>query len=199
MCDGNGRREPKIAELHDLLRRAAQHEVARRRHWARGDDPNREELVEEIACDALLLTVNKLSSYRGESRFTTWAYAFVINVTSAKLARRARRPLPLTIGDQAWERLPDRLSADPQASTELREILGALRSAVERKLTAYQRRVFVAVALNNVPIDELAEHLGSNRNAIYKTLFDARRKLRAELEASGYRIPFSGLGDRART
>jgi RNA polymerase sigma-70 factor (ECF subfamily) len=182
-------RERKLAELHDLMQRAARHELVRRRHWASGRaSKDREDLVEEIAGDALLLVVNKLGTYRGESRFTTWAYAFVMNVTSAKLARQAARPLPLTIEDHDWDRLPDRLSADPQHSAEVREILGTLRSAVEQKLTERQRRVFVAVALNDVAIDELAQQLGANRNAIYKTLFDARRKLLVHLEATGYRI-----------
>ena len=189
---GRDPRERKLAELHDLMRRAARAELARRRHWASGPaSKDHEDLVEEIAGDALLLVVDKLGTYRGESRFTTWAYAFVMNVTSAKLARQAARPLPLTMENHDWDRLPDRLSADPQHSAEVREILGALRSAVEQKLTERQRCVFVAVALNEVAIDELAEQLGANRNAIYKTLFDARRKLRVHLEATGYRITAS--------
>src|SRR5262249_10361216 len=127
-------------------------------------------------------------TYRGESRFTTWAYTFVMNLTSAKLARQATRPLPLTMEDRDWDRLPDRLSVDPQHSAEVRRILGALPSAVEQQLTESHGRVFVAVALNEVAIDELAEQLGANRNAIYKTLFVARRKLLVHLEATGYRI-----------
>ena len=184
------RRERKLAELHDLMRRAARHEVARRRGWAGGPgSKDREDLVEDIACDALLLVVHKLGTYRGESRFTTWVYAFVMNVTSRKLARQAARSLLLTMEEQDWDRLPDRMSADPHHLAELGEILGALRSAVEQKLTERQRHVFVAVALNEVAIDELAEQLGANRNAIYKTLFVARRKLRVHLEDIGYRIP----------
>jgi RNA polymerase sigma-70 factor (ECF subfamily) len=187
---GADQRERKLAELHDLMQRAARHEVARRRHWASAPGlRDREDLVEEIAGDALLLVVDKLDTFRGESRFTTWVYALVMNVTSAKLARQAARPLPLTMEDHDWDRLPDRLSVDPQHSAEVREILAAVRSAVEQKLTERQRRVFVAVALNEVAIDELAEQLGANRNAIYKTLFDARRKLRVHLDAAGYRIP----------
>ena len=185
-----GRRTQKLAELRDLMARAARQELARRRHWpnaAAGKD--RDDLVEEIASDALFAVINKLDSYRGESRFTTWAYAFVINMASAKLARQARRSLPLMTDDQAWERLPDRLSVDPYSSAEVRDFLRALRTGVDRALTERQRHVFIAVALNGAPIDELAVQLGSNRNAIYKTLFDARRKLRAHLETAGYLLP----------
>ena len=185
-----GRRMEKLAELHNLMTRAARHELARRRHWPNAlDGKDRDDLAEEIAGDALFAVINKLDSYRGESRFTTWAYAFVINMASAKLARQARRSLPLTTDDQAWERLPDRLSVDPYSSAEVRDFLRALRTGVDRALTERQRQVFIAVALNDAPIDELAVQLGSNRNAIYKTLFDARRKLRAHLEATGHLMP----------
>ena len=185
-----GRRMEKLAELHNLMIRAARRELARRRHWPNAlDGKDRDDLAEEIAGDALFAVINKLDSYRGESRFTTWAYAFVINTVSAKLARQARRSLPLTTDDQAWERLPDRLSVDPYSSAEVRDFLRALRTGVDRALTERQRHVFIAVALNDAPIDELALQLGSNRNAIYKTLFDARRKLRAHLEAAGHLLP----------
>ena len=185
-----GRRMEKLAELHSLMTRAARRELARRRHWPNAvDGKDRDDLAEEIASDALFAVMDKLDSYRGESRFTTWAYAFVINTVSSKLARQARRSLPLTTEDQAWERLPDRLSTDPYSSAEVRDFLRALRTGVDRALTERQRQVFIAVALNEAPIDELAVQLGSNRNAIYKTLFDARRKLRAHLEAAGYLLP----------
>jgi RNA polymerase sigma-70 factor (ECF subfamily) len=185
-----GRRMQKLAELHKLMTRAARHELARRRHWPNAvEGKDRDDLAEEIASDALFAVTNKLDSYRGESRFTTWAYAFVINTVSAKLACQARRSLPLTTEDQAWERLPDRLSTDPYSSAEVRDLLRALRTGVDRALTERQRHVFIAVALNDAPIDELAVQLGSNRNAIYKTLFDARRKLRAHLEAAGHLLP----------
>ncbi|MGH8572712.1 MAG: RNA polymerase sigma factor, partial [Gammaproteobacteria bacterium] len=92
----------------------------------------------------------------------------------------------LALDETAWDRLPDRLAALPERAAEQRELLSALRRAVEEQLTGLQRRVFVAAALNDVPIDELALEIGSNRNAVYKTLFDARRKLRASLAASGH-------------
>jgi RNA polymerase sigma-70 factor (ECF subfamily) len=85
-----------------------------------------------------------------------------------------------------WERLPDRFGFDPAAESEWRDLLAALRRAVEKELTERQRRIFVALVLNGVPLDALVVELGSNRNAIYKTMFDARRKLRAALAANGY-------------
>src|SRR6202008_2491012 len=106
--------------------------------------------------------INKLDSYRGGTPFTTWAYGFVINTVSAKLARQACRPLPLTTEDQAWERL----STDPYGSAEVRDLLRALRTGVDRALTERQRQVFIAVALSDARLDGLAGHVGSNRNAV---------------------------------
>jgi RNA polymerase sigma-70 factor (ECF subfamily) len=87
---------------------------------------------------------------------------------------------------EEWERLPDRFGFDPARESEWRDLLAALRTAVEEKLTERQRRVFVALVLNGVPLDALTVVLGTNRNAVYKTMFDARRKLRAALAAKGY-------------
>jgi RNA polymerase sigma-70 factor (ECF subfamily) len=130
----------------------------------------------------------KLSTFRGESRFTTWAYRFVILEVSAKLGRHHWRdpavaglPLP----DEEWERLPDRFGIDPADGAEAAELLAAIRHCVEEVLTDHQRRMFVAVVINGVPLDALVTRLGVNRNAVYKTVFDARRKIRAFLVANG--------------
>jgi RNA polymerase sigma-70 factor (ECF subfamily) len=85
-----------------------------------------------------------------------------------------------------WDRLPGRFGFDPAQEVEWRDLLAALRRAVDDELTPRQRQVFVAIVLNDVPLDALALELASNRNAIYKMLFDARRKLRAALAANGY-------------
>jgi RNA polymerase sigma-70 factor, ECF subfamily len=86
-----------------------------------------------------------------------------------------------------WEQLPDSLTPRPDDSLEQREQLEVLASAIGQ-LTERQREVFVAIALNDVPIDVLALQLGSNRNAVYKNLFDARRTLRKRLAAAGHAV-----------
>jgi len=95
------------------------------------------------------------------------------------------------LGGEAWERLPDRFGFDPAQESEWRDLLAGLRRAVDEELTPRQREVFVAIVVNEVPLDALAAQLGSNRNAIYKMVFDARRKLRAALAANGYLGPES--------
>ena len=128
----------------------------------------------------------RIDDFQGLSRFTTWAYKFVIFEASSKVARHAWQRHPPSAEDLTWDRMPDTLTPEPGDQAERREQLAALVKAVEEDLTPRQREVFVAIALNDVSIDVLALQLGSNRNALYKNLFDARRKLRSSLAAAGH-------------
>jgi RNA polymerase sigma-70 factor, ECF subfamily len=96
----------------------------------------------------------------------------------------------------AWERIPDRLGADPAEHAESQELVAALRRAVTEVLSERQRRVFVAIVVDGDPLDALAVELGSTRNALYKMMFDARRKIRAHLVAYGYLDAEGGCHDR---
>ena len=112
----------------------------------------------------------------------------MINHVSVKTRQHLWSGRRVMFDETDWDRLPDRLIASPHRRTEQRAKLDALRTAVEEKLTARQREVFVSVALNEVPIDVVAVRLNRNRGAIYKALFDARTKLRACLLEAGYPI-----------
>jgi RNA polymerase sigma-70 factor (ECF subfamily) len=184
--DGHPRRDESVAKLHDVLRRAALHELHRRRGPLSG--PEFEDVAQQCADDAVVNVLAKLDDFRGLSRFTTWAYKFAIFEVSAKLARHAWRRHPPGAQELAFERLPDTLAPTPGERAERREQLATLTQAIERELTPRQREVFVAISLNEVPIDVLALQLESNRNAVYKNLFDARRKLRACLADAGYEV-----------
>jgi RNA polymerase sigma-70 factor (ECF subfamily) len=179
------RRDQAIARLHALLLRAARFELGRRRaalSHVRGEELD--DIATQAADDALMAVLAKLDDYRGASRFTTWAYKFALLEAGVKLRRRAWQEREVVLDPESW-----RGHADPGTSAheqlEQTETLEALRGAVDRSLTPHQRQVFVALALNEVPIDVLAERLETNRNALYKTLYDARRKLRRELAAAG--------------
>jgi len=182
-------RERRLPELHALLLRAARHETRRRRAWLGGaGERELDDIAHQAASDAVLAVMAKLDSFRGASRFTTWAYKFVVYEVSVKMRRHqwSGRPLP---GEQdAVERAAARLAPGPDVGTEQREAIAALKQAMDEVLTDHQRKVFVALALNDVPADGLAAILASNRNALYKTLHDARRKLRAHLEAAGHAL-----------
>lgn len=175
-----------VTRLHAMLVRVAHGEVRRRGPRLRITGPELDDLAYQAAADALLAITAKLGQFRGESRFTTWAYKFVIFEVSAKIGRHFWRNPGIPLDGEDWDRLPDRFGFDPAREAEWRDLLGVLHRAVDAELTARQRAVFVAIVLNGTPLDALVIELASNRNAIYKTLFDARRKLRAALAAHGY-------------
>jgi len=176
-----------VAELHALLLKAARFEVGRRgaevAHLRGGDG---EDLAQQAADDALMAVLRKLDDFRGESRFTTWAYKFALLEAAVKVRRRAWQGREVPLEDEAWATLSAPDSAGRGA--EEAELLAALREEIERALSPRQREVLVAVTLNGVPIDVLAERLGSTRGALYKTLHDARRKLREALAERGFRV-----------
>ncbi len=180
-------RQAAVAELHELLAKAARFEVSRRAaelpHLRGGD---LEDLAQQAADDALMAVLRKLDDFRGESRFTTWAYKFALLEAAVKVRRRAWQGREIPLEEEAWSQLAAAGSAARPA--EDAELLAALREEIEASLTPRQREVLVAVALNGVPIDVLAERLGSNRGALYKNLHDARRKLREALAARGFQI-----------
>jgi RNA polymerase sigma-70 factor (ECF subfamily) len=176
-------RDAAYARLHPLLLGFARRELARRA-WIGG--PELDDLAHHAAADALVAIRRRLPEFRGESRFLTWAYKFVLFEVAKKSGRHFWRTPHTPMDAEDWERLPDRFGLDPARESERRELLAALRRAVDEVLTAQQRRVFVARILNDIPLDALVEEFGTSRNAIYKTLYDARRKLRAQLVADGH-------------
>jgi RNA polymerase sigma-70 factor, ECF subfamily len=171
--------------LHGMLVEVARAELRRRSGRHRIAGVELDDLAHQAAADAMLAILGKLGEFRGESRFTTWAYKFVVFEVSAALGRHFWRHAPEHWDAEDWDRLPDRFALDPAESARTADLAAALRAAVEQDLTDRQRRVFAALVLNGVPLDALAAELGSTRNALYKTLFDARRRLRAGLIARG--------------
>jgi RNA polymerase sigma-70 factor (ECF subfamily) len=178
-------REAAVVRLHRLLLRAARFEVGRRRQ-ALPQLPldALDELAQEAADDATVSVLRRLDDFRGESRFTTWAYKFALLEAAVKVRRRAWRERELTLEPESWAQF-ELTTADVAAGAERAELLAAIQEGIRSVLTTHQRLVLVALALNGVPIDVLAERLGTTRGALYKTLHDARRKLRAHLERHG--------------
>lgn len=173
-------------ELHARLVSMALAEVRRRQSSTPVTGPELDDIAHQAAGDAMLAILAKLGDFRGESRFTTWAYRFVILEVSAKLGRHYWRSPPVALDAGQWERLPDRLGLDPERHAEAAAILAEVRRVVEEELTSHQRRVFVAIVVDGIPLDALAARLDLRRNAIYKVIFDARGKIRRALAANGY-------------
>ena len=152
-----------VARLHDLLLRAARFEGERRRgslpHLARAE---LDDLVQQAADDALVALLGKLDSFRGDSRFTTWAYKFALLEAGVKLRRRAWHGHEIPLEDEGPLALPD-VRQSPAADVESNELLSAIARAIETQLTPHQRHVLVSITVHGVPIDVLAERLSTTR------------------------------------
>ena len=181
-----------LGRLHQLLLRAARHQVWRLRDLLPGAGVGElEDLAEQAADDAMVAVLRQLGTFEGRSRFTTWAYKFAVLHAGVEVRRQAWRhrevPLPdtLTLVDD---------SPSPEAHSEAAQLARAVQAAIVSELTPHQRRVVLALLVEDVPVDVLADRLGSTRNALYKTLHDARRRLRAALTDSGQ---LEGRSDRS--
>jgi len=180
------RGEEAVARLHGLLLRAARFEVFRRA----GTLPQLsavelDELAQDAAGDAAVSVLRRLDDFRGESSFRTWAYKFALLEASVKVRRRAWRDREVTLEPEHWESLAH-AGPGPEDDAESAALLEAVREGIRTALTPRQRQVLVSAVLEGVPIDVLAERLGSNRNALYKVLHDARRRLRDHVAAAGF-------------
>jgi RNA polymerase sigma-70 factor, ECF subfamily len=185
-------RDDAIGRLHALLLRAARFEVSRRRaaqpHLRGGD---LDDVATQAADDAVVNVLRRLDDFRGASRFTTWAYKFALYEAAVKLRKRAWQGREVPLEPEGWSVFSD-AGLGPDAEAAQSELVAAVRAAIGEMLTPHQRRVLVALAVNGVPIDVLAERLGTNRGALYKTLHDARRKLRKHLTERGLALEGSG-------
>jgi RNA polymerase sigma-70 factor (ECF subfamily) len=171
-----------VADLHALLLRASRFEVQRRAAaLGLAGDPDLDDIAQQAADDALLAVMSRLDSFERRSRFTTWAYKFAINTAGVAVRRHAWRDRAVSSSPTgALEELADRAQSPAEAS-QTRELLARIIEAVAL-LTPHQRTVLLALAVEGVPIDVLADRLSTNRNALYKTLHDARTRLRRLLD-----------------
>jgi RNA polymerase sigma-70 factor (ECF subfamily) len=180
-------REDALRRLHALLLRGARFQVSRMSGMRAAVGAAQVEDVITLAADeAMVAVLGKLDTFEGRSRFTTWAYKFAVLQAAVELRRQAwsRREVPLDAAPPLIEPRPS-----PDQYAEGADLAAAARDAIDRVLTPHQRRIAMALLVDEVPIDVLAERLGTNRNALYKTLHDARTRLRAHLADQGYLTP----------
>jgi RNA polymerase sigma-70 factor (ECF subfamily) len=175
--------EAALGRLRQLLLRSTRHQVWRLRDLLPGAGAGElEDLAQQAANDALVAVLRRLDTFEGRSRFTTWVWKFGVLQAGVAVRRQAWRHREVA--------LPDTLefvdgSPSPEAHSEATQLVRAVEAAIRDQLTPHQRRVVLALLVDEVPIDVLADRLGTNRNALYKTLHDARRRLRAALRDSG--------------
>jgi RNA polymerase sigma-70 factor, ECF subfamily len=180
------RGEAAVAHLQGLLLRASRFEVFRRRgSLSELSAVELDELAQDAAADAAVSVLCRLDDFRGESSFRTWAYKFALLEAAVKVRRRAWQDRDVTLEPEHWESLAH-AGPGPDDDAEYGELLEAVREGIRTALTPRQRQVLVAAVLEGVPIDVLAERLDSNRNALYKLLHDARRRLRAHVADAGF-------------
>lgn len=188
--------EAAIADLRELLLRAALYFFSRNLGDFRGQA--RDEILqraEDCAQDALLAVLAHLSDFRGDSKFTTWAYKFAINIAMSASRRERWKGISLDeVASSSESYFSEWLMRDksddgaPEQSAMQAEVQRIIQEVMEHDLTEKQRRVLFLMVFDDVPMDEVVRHLGTNRNAIYKMLHDARRKLKSSLEARGFEV-----------
>jgi RNA polymerase sigma-70 factor (ECF subfamily) len=184
--DAGATRNAALACLHEMLLRVAIREAYRRGPMFRIGGPELNDVAYQAADDAMIALLGKLDSFRGESRFSTWAYRFVVLEVANKLGRHFWLSPSVYLDAEEWERLPARFGSDPLAQTQQHELIDAVNKAIEEALTDHQRKFFIAVVVNGVPMDAMVSQSGLKRGTIYKAVFDARRKIRAYLTTHGY-------------
>jgi RNA polymerase sigma factor (sigma-70 family) len=171
-----------LADLYDLLVRGLRVALG---GYGGGVAAN----VEDFAQEALIKITGNLDSFRGESRFTTWAQKIAMNVALTELKRRRWRDVSLqdlVAGREAADRGPADTQLTPEQLAYQNTVLEELSRVVDEDLTDRQREAVVAVILEAMPISEVAKRMGTNQNALYKLLHDARRKLKRHMEAAGF-------------
>ncbi len=156
-----------------------------------------EQMAEDFAQEATLRVLNNLQSFRGDSQFTTWATKVAVRVAISELRRARYRDFSLEALAVDGELMPGEggtlLSSPPtgpEKSAERNEVFGKVQQAIATVLTDRQRTALTAVGFRGVPLEIVAERMGTNRNALYKLLFDARMRLRTALEAEGLNMDY---------
>jgi len=179
-------RDDAIRRLHELMIRASRYKLARMSEARRLGRARAEEIVQSSADEAVMAILRRLDSFEGRSRFTTWAYKFAILHT----ATAVRREL-WTHAEVDLDAIPHLASpiGDPLAHAEGRALAQALRRGIDECLTPHQRRILLAIVVEGIPIDVVADRLSTTRNTVYKTLHDARKRLREQLQAQGFLPP----------
>ncbi len=189
--EGDAAQTDALEELRKRLQRSIYFYLSQDRSDLRGLAAQElAQMAEDLAQDATLRVMDNLDNFRGESRFTTWANKIAVRLAISDLRRARYKDFSLDELTADGELLPSatRLSApppSPEKETERDDVLEKIELALKESLTERQYQALVAVALKGIPMDVLAERMGTNRNALYKLIHDARRKLKTHLENQG--------------
>jgi RNA polymerase sigma-70 factor (ECF subfamily) len=192
-ADGTPEQAEAIEDLRQYLLRAVLYFFSQSpgdlRSLARSE---LEQVAQDLAQDALLTILKNLDDFRGESKFTTWAYRFAINMSLVEARRQRWKNFSLDNmlekSDLADLQFEDRDSPDPVRSAQQQEVWEMVRDVIENELTERQRKILTAVVFDDVPVDVVTKQFKMNRNAVYKMVHDARAKLKRRLEDRGFDV-----------
>jgi RNA polymerase sigma-70 factor (ECF subfamily) len=176
-------REAALEDLRAIIQKGLPYALSR---WLSPDQPQFNSLVEEVTQETLLRVLDQLDSFEGRSQFTTWVHKIAVRIALTELRRKRWRDASL---DEMTENEdappPPGLLADPQASPETSaersDMLMRVRRILEEELTPKQREALVLLGLQDMPMEEAAKRMKTNRNALYKLLHDARLRLKRRL------------------
>jgi RNA polymerase sigma-70 factor (ECF subfamily) len=182
-------RDAALADLHALLLRALPQGISR---FLPLENPQFESLIEDTVQETLLRTLKALDTFEGRSQFTTWVYKIAVRVALNELRRRRWRDISLDgleEDDENSNMVPRQFASSdplPESVTERADILQHVQVILEEELTPRQRAAMQAIHIQGVPMEEVARRMGTNRNALYKLLHDARLRLKHRLEREGF-------------
>ena len=179
--------ELALTDLRAIILRGLPYALSK---WLRPTDPQFESLSEEVTQDTLLRVLDSLHTFEGRSKFTTWVHKIAVRIALTELRRKRWRDVSL---DELTENVPGQeplgLLADPEVgpdqAAEQSDMIEQLRRIILKELTEKQRNAMIATQIRGMPIEEVARRMGTNRNALYKLLHDARRRLKQRMEEEG--------------
>jgi RNA polymerase sigma-70 factor, ECF subfamily len=181
------RRESALADLRAILLKGLPYALSR---WLSPANPQFDALAEEVVQEALLRVLDHLDTFEGRSQFTTWANKIAVRLAISELRRQRWKDVSLDeLLDNPDAPPPANLmeapGASPETSSEQGEMLALVQRLIDNELTERQRQALVAIGVRGMPLEEVAKHMGTNRNALYKLLHDARLRLKHALAAQG--------------
>ncbi len=185
-ADGNAR-ETALADLREVVQHGLPYALSR---WLSPEDPLFTPLVEEVTQETLLRVLDQLNTFEGRSMFTTWVHKIAVRIALTELRRKRWQDASLDeLVDNEEAPAPPRLMADhapgPEANAERDDMMAHVRRILEQELTPKQREALTLLGIQDIPLEEAARRMKTNRNALYKLLHDARLRLKRRLIAEG--------------
>ena len=185
-ADG-AKRENALSDLREVVQHGLPYALSR---WLSPNDPLFAPLVEEVTQETLLRVLDQLNTFEGRSMFTTWVQKIAVRIALTELRRKRWQDASLDeLVDNEESPAPSRLMADrtagPEAIAERGDMAAVVRRILDQELTPKQRQALILLGIQDVPLEEAARRMKTNRNALYKLLHDARLRLKRRLLAEG--------------